>query len=192
MLDSTQLMVLLLNATTSKVLYTLIGTLVKIAYHIGAEATTEKLVPYLDQFFSHYSHMQTGDTSGTDNIYTPEMAAMLYYQFAILIGKDKLDEEISNVHKIQEVMKQDKRLNMYYQNLDSDDFTPVRSATVKHENSPKGKIERILDSSKEELRPKNIAMDPNWLLNSISENGPSHTWNGLVIPLLALLCLILV
>ena len=178
-------MVLLLNATTSKVLYTLIGTLVKIAHHIGAESTTEKLLPYLDQFFNHYGHLHPSNdsSSGVEEIYTPHMAAMLYYQFAILIGKNRLDSEISNVQQIQSVMKKDKRLNMYYENLSNDDFVPVQKtkqppSKIKHETpSLKSKLE---SASKEELRIKNPALDPNWLLNTIAESGPENKWTSSV------------
>lgn len=182
-IDSSQLMVLLLNASTSKVLYTLIGTLVKIAYHIGPDATTERLVPYLDQFFSQYFDLgQESTKTGIHEIYTPEMAGMLYYQFAILIGKDRLDEEISNIQKIQAVMKKDDRLNLFYQNLSSDDFTPVHPSPNNYSGpfvEAKAKMDRILDNTanlKDDTRTK--VSDPNWLLNSISEPNSVNTWGG--------------
>lgn len=171
-------MVLLLNASTSKVLYTLIGTLVKIGYHIGSEATTEKLVPYLDQFFSQYSHL--GKEATLTEVYTPEMAGMLYYQFAILIGKDKLDEEITNISKIQAVMKKDDRLNLYYQNLSSDDFVPVQpNPNYSGPFEAKGKMDRIIEATtntKDDIM--NRKTDPNWLLNYISEPNSVNTWGG--------------
>ena len=107
-----QLIVLLLNPSqNTKLLKTLGGTLVKIGYHIGPENTTKFLLPYLRQFFAQYTHLYDHSIvlTPTDHklmeIYSPEMAALFYYQFATLVGKDSFYLEVENYELIEKILK---------------------------------------------------------------------------------------
>eukprot|EP01094_Clydonella_sp_ATCC50884_P002133 TRINITY_DN11640_c0_g1_i2.p1 TRINITY_DN11640_c0_g1~~TRINITY_DN11640_c0_g1_i2.p1 ORF type:complete len:975 (-),score=286.48 TRINITY_DN11640_c0_g1_i2:107-2593(-) len=115
--QSSQLIVLLLNPSPNVTLLQALGdTLVRIAEHIGRVRTRIYLLPYLNQFFSNYSDFYGSDGKrvvGTEEgvrahyrkIYSPQMASLLYGDFSRAVGRDLMQDEISNSALIESILR---------------------------------------------------------------------------------------
>lgn len=113
---SSQLLCLLLNPSPNVERFrALAGTLVRLASHLGRKRTRIHLLPFLHQYFETYQdffnpdgtkiEQRAGSRSSTyAEVYSAEVAALLYPPFAAIVGWDVMRSEIGCSDLIESIL----------------------------------------------------------------------------------------
>ena len=189
-------MYLLLNAFTKELLESAINVIISISKAIGPELSATHLLSPISQFFNVFWGIYSDTLHlNSKDVYTIELARKIFNSFIPIIGKSKLDSEISSFSAI-EAMLRDNSTILIENNSLLNSITSLNNSFTSFASFSSMKISEALSSRKflsqstedrssahSPIKQTNTITafsshipDPNWLLNYLK--SPDEDFSG--------------